>query len=122
MDTGVHFSKEWNNNGIVGRTVSFAAAPEFEAVWLYPLGFTGLPLDFRGFANFVLPKGRDAFGNHAYKGILSRPQFQSDFGKPLYNKPHLYLAVELWLHISGNGSNVSGSSETSQVVGVEVHF
>jgi hypothetical protein len=28
-----------------------------------PLAFTNLRLDFRRFANFVLPKGRDGFGN-----------------------------------------------------------
>ena len=125
LNIGVHFSKEWNNNGIVGRTVNFAATPEFEVVWLYPLNFTGLPLDFRGFVNIVLPKGKDGFGNHTYTEVLARPQVQLDLGSMLFHAPHkpdMYLAVELWEHKFGNGSNVSGSEEVSPEIGIEVHF
>jgi len=122
---GVHAYKEWNNNGIVGRTVSFDVTPEFEFVWLYPLTFTGLPLDFRGFMNIVMPKGQDGFGANTYTEILARPQLQLDIGSLMYNKPHkpdLYLAVEFWQHKFGNGTNVTGSEEVSPVIGVEVHF
>jgi len=126
LDIGVHVSKEWNNNGIVGRTVSFSAAPEFEVVWLFPLTFTGLPLDFRGFANFVLPKGRDGFGNKTATEILARPQLQLDIGSMLYRKPHkpdVYFAVELWNNKFGNDHNfVSGSQEIAPEFGIEVHF
>jgi hypothetical protein len=126
LDLGVHLSKEWNNNGITGRAVSFAATPEFELVWLYPLLFTGLPLDFRGFANFVLPKGKDGFGAQTAYEILARPQLQLDIGKMLYNKPHkpdLYFAVELWQNKFGNDhTKVSGSQEIAPEFGVEVHF
>jgi nucleoside-specific outer membrane channel protein Tsx len=125
FDIGVHVSKEWNNNGIVGKPVDFSATPEFEFVWLYPLNFTGLPLDFRGFMNIVLPKGKDGFGGNTYTEILARPQLQLDLGSMIYNKPHkpdIYFAVEFWHHKFGNGSELSGSSEVSPEIGVEVHF
>jgi hypothetical protein len=64
LDIGVHISKEWNHNGFCanscrtnGGPVDFDPTPEFEFVWLYPLAFTNLPLDFRGFMNIVMPKG-----------------------------------------------------------------
>jgi nucleoside-specific outer membrane channel protein Tsx len=122
---GVHVSKEWNNNGIAGRAVSFAATPEFEFVWLYPLTFTNLPLDFRGFMNIVMPKGQDGFGGNTYTEILARPQLQLDIGKMLFNKPHkpdLYFAVEFWQHKFGNPTQLPGSEEVSPVIGLEVHF
>ncbi len=137
LTMGVHVSKEWNNNGIAGQLaaegvpgnfhspVSFAAAPEFEFVWLYPLTFTNLPLDFRGFMNIVGPKGLNGFGGNTYWEILARPQLQLDIGKMLFNKPHkpdLYLAVEFWQHKFGNPSQLSGSSQVSPVIGIEVHF
>jgi nucleoside-specific outer membrane channel protein Tsx len=125
LTVGVHVSKEWNNNGIAGRSVSFAATPEFEFVWLYPLTFTGLPLDIRGFLNVVMPKGQDGFGGNTYTEILTRPQLQLDIGKMIFNKPHkpdLYLAVEFWQHKFGNSSQLSGSTEVSPVIGMEVHF
>jgi nucleoside-specific outer membrane channel protein Tsx len=125
FDIGVHFSKEWNHNGIVGKSVEFDATPEFEFVWLYPLTFTGLPLDFRGFMNIVLPKGKDGFGNNTYTEILARPQLQLDIGTLLYNKPHkpdIYFAVEFWEHKFGNNSTLPGSEEIAPTFGVEVHF
>ena len=106
--------------------LNFAAAPEFEVVWLYPLAFTGLPLDFRGFLRECRQsEGIDGFGNHTYTEVLARPQAQLDLGSMLFHAPHkpdLYLAVELWEHKFGNGSNVSGSEEVSPEIGIEVHF
>jgi hypothetical protein len=133
FDIGVHISKEWNHNGFSscpsscgkGGPVDFDPAPEFEFVWLYPLSFTGLPLDFRGFMNVVLPKGTDGFGGHTYTEILARPQLQLDLGKMLLNKPHkpdVYLAVELWHHKFGNPSELSGSEQVAPVIGIEYHF
>jgi nucleoside-specific outer membrane channel protein Tsx len=135
LTIGVHISKEWNNNGfsncpnacfVRGGPVDFNATPEFEIVCLYPLAFTNLPLDFRGFANFVLPKGRDGFGNQTVTEILARPQFQLDIGKVLSNKPHkpdLYLAVELWDNKFGNNhSKVPGSQQVAPTIGIEYHF
>jgi nucleoside-specific outer membrane channel protein Tsx len=134
LDIGVHFSKEWNNNGfsncpnacfVHGGPVSFSPAPEIEFVWLFPMSWTGLPLDFRGFMNIVGAKGQDGFGNNTYTEILARPQFQLDLGKMLFNKPHtpdVYLALELWEHKFGNSSQVSGSEEVSPVFGLEYHF
>src|ERR1700710_3023565 len=133
FDIGVHISKEWNHNGFSscpkscgkGGPIDFDPAPEFEFVWLYPLGFTGLPLDFRGFMNIVLPKGKDGFGNHTYTEILARPQLQLDVGKMLFNKSHkpdVYLAVEFWHHKFGNSSSVSGSDQIAPTIGMEYHF
>jgi len=135
LTVGIHVSKEWNNNGfsncpnacfVHGGPVDFDPAAEFELVWLYPLDFTGLPLDFRGFANFVMPKGKDGFGGKTVTEILARPQLQLDIGKMMYNKPHkpdLYLAVELWQNKFGNDhTKVSGSQEVAPTIGLEYHF
>jgi nucleoside-specific outer membrane channel protein Tsx len=139
LNIGVHVSKEWNHNGIcasfsgcVGTTapnsgdVSFHATPEFEFVWFYSLkSITGLPLDFKGFMNVVLPKGKDGFGNQTKVEVLARPTLSLDIGSMLYNKPHkpdLYLAVELWEHKFGNADTLAGSEEVAPTVGIEVHF
>ena len=130
MNIGVHISKEWNYNGITfpgkkAGPVDFDATPEFEFVWLYPLSFTGLPLDFRGFMNVVLPKGKDGFGNHTYTEVLARPTLQLDIGKMLFGKPHvpdLYLAVEMWEHKFGANSKTAGSEQVAPTIGIEVHF
>ncbi len=126
FDIGVHLSKEWNYNGIVGKNVDFSATPEFEAVWLYPLAFTNLPLDFRGFANLILPKGKDGFGAKTAAEILARPQLQLDIGSLLFGKKHIpdiYFAVEYWWNKFGNDhTKVPGSYAITPMFGIEVHF
>jgi|ERR1700722_11859518 nucleoside-specific outer membrane channel protein Tsx len=135
---GVHVSKEWNNNGIAGNLatlgiphsnfhtpVNFAPTPEFELVWLYHMGWTGLPLDFQGFVNVVMPKGHTGFGGNTYTEILAVPRLSLDIGKVLGGKPHkvdLYVQCELWEHKFGNASQLSGSEQVSPQIGIEYHF
>jgi nucleoside-specific outer membrane channel protein Tsx len=126
FDIGVHYSQEWNNNGIVGKAVYFKPTPEFEFVWLFPLAFTGLPLDFRGFMNIVLPKGKDGFGAQTVTEVLARPQLNLDIGQSLIGKKgkiYGYLAVEFWENKFGNDhSKTPGTEEVTPVVGIEYHF
>lgn len=133
LNIGIHLSHEWNYNGIVfpgkaAGAVNFNTTPEFEVVWLYPLGFTGLPLDFRGFANFVMPKGKDGFGNKTATEILARPQLQLDVGKLVFGKSHLpdmYFAVEYWWNKFGNNHakyGNTGAFAVTPMIGLEVHF
>jgi nucleoside-specific outer membrane channel protein Tsx len=134
LNIGVHVSKEWNNNGfcansctVAGGAVSFHATPEFEFVWFYSLkGLTGLPLDFKGFMNVVLPKGKTGFGGETVTEVLARPTISLDVGTLLFNKPHkpdLYFAVELWENKFGNDhTKTSGSEEVAPEFGIEMHF
>jgi hypothetical protein len=132
LNVGVHVAKEWNHNGFCaeacskpGGPVSFDATGELEIVWLYPLPFTGLPLDFRGFMNVVAPKGKDGFGNQTFTEILAFPRLNLDLGKMIFNRPHkpdVYFAVELWEHKFGASSKTAGSEEVAPEFGVEFHF
>ena len=132
LNIGVHGYKEWNNNGFCadsctkpGGPVTFDMAPEFEIVWLFPLTFTHQPIDFRGFFNIVLPKGKTGFGSQTATEYLTRPAIYVDIGDLIMHKPHklyAYAQLELWLHKFGNQSNVAGSTEVSPVFGVEYHF
>jgi nucleoside-specific outer membrane channel protein Tsx len=134
LNIGVHIAKEWNHNGFCtnacsspGGPVSFDATAEFELVWLYSLkDLTGLPLDFRGFANIVLPKGKDGFGAQTVTEFLAEPRLNLDIGSMMYGKPHkpdLFVQLEIWENKFGNNEkNVSGSEEISPVIGIEYHF
>jgi nucleoside-specific outer membrane channel protein Tsx len=135
LNIGVHVYHEWNHNGFCtnacksgGGPVDFDTTGEFELVWLYPLSFTGLPLDFRGFMNIVLPKGKDGFGNQTATEVLTRPSLYLDVGKLAFNKPnklYAYFQVELWENKFGNDHTLKGNpsmEEVSPVFGLEYHF
>ena len=137
LNLGVHLSHEWNYNGFAvynpatntftGKHTDFNTTPELEVVWLFPLTFSHLPLDFRGFANIIFPKGNGGVrGVTNVTEVLARPQLQLDVGKLLFNKPHLpdvYFAFEYWLNKFGNDHNVvPGSYAYTPMVGIEIHF
>jgi nucleoside-specific outer membrane channel protein Tsx len=144
VSIGIHASKEWNNNGIAsctgacqstgipnfshGGAVSFDVTPEFEVVWLYHMSWTGLPLDFSGFMNIVLPKGRNGFGQRTATEVLAVPRLSLDLGKMMGKTPHkfdLYAQVEFWENKFGNDHTLRGNTgmeEVSPQIGIAYHF
>lgn len=126
LSTAVQFSKEWNNNGIVGKSVDFDPALEFEAVWSVPLGFTRLPLSFTGFANLINPKGKDGFGNGTKTEVLTEPRLSLDVGALTFDKPNkvdAFIGYQYWLNKFGNDhTKVPGSLANAFFLGVRYHL
>ncbi len=140
-----HFSKEWNHNGLAGPIfglpsnsdynaatgdVSFRPAAEFEMVYLQPLKFTGLPLTLNGFANIILPKGLDGFGNKTRTEFLTENRLTLDassyFGRP--KLVDLFVGYKLWLDKFGNEYHYGrpgytpGSYENQIFTGIDIHL
>ena len=76
-DIGLAVYKENNNNGIVGKAVSFTEAPALNTAWAIPMGGVGA---FTGFASIVGPKGKDGFGEETKTETLIRASFMFDIG------------------------------------------
>lgn len=110
-DIGVAVYKENNSNGIVGKTVSFDAAPALNTAWAIPIGGVGT---FTGFASIVGPKGKDGFGDETKTETLIRANFMFNVGGP---KSGLTagVGVEYWDNKFGcnNGTSFVRNSCTS---------
>ena len=91
-NVGVAAYKESNNNGIVGKSVSFKLAPALTSAWAIPVGGIGT---FGGFASIVGPKGKDGFGAETKTETLLQAKFMFDVMGP---KSGLTagLGVEYW--------------------------
>jgi nucleoside-specific outer membrane channel protein Tsx len=125
LNIGLHFSQEWNQNGIVGHAVNFSPAFEFESAYLVPLDFVGIPLRFSGFANFVEPKGKDGFGNSTKTEFLTQNNLILDLGGLAFDKPHfldIYVGYQYWLNKFGNNSNSNASDFTPGSLASTVYF
>jgi len=127
LNLAVLFGKEWNNNGITNRSVSFDPQVILSAVYSYPLDFqTFVPLRVDGFANFNSPKGRDGFGAKTQWEILAQTRLVLDLGQVVLNKPKFldaYVGFEYWLNKFGNDhTRVPGSLAYSPLIGTAVHF
>ncbi len=126
LNVGLHYSQEWNNNGIVGKSVQFDPAFEAEIVWMQPMTFTGLPLRFEGFLNVVTPKGKDGFGAQTQTEVLTQPRITLDVGALAFDKPNtldFYVGYQYWYNKFGNNhSTVPGSIASTVFVGTTFHF
>lgn len=102
-DIGIAAYKETNNNGIVGKAVTFDVAPALNTAWLIPMGGIGA---FTGFASIVGPKGKDGFGDDTKTETLIRASFMFDIGGP---KSGLSIGagVEYWDNKFGCNNSTS---------------
>jgi hypothetical protein len=103
-------NQEWNNNGIVGKSVEFDPTVMFATSWGVPL--FKMPLAFEGFAIVNLPKGKDGFGRDTVTEVLLHPKLMWDVG-PLFGSKGYQLGAgyEYWLNKFGN--------DADEVVGAE---
>lgn len=126
LNLGVHYAQEWNHNGIVGRGVQFDPTLELELVYQIPLAFTGLPLRFEGFTNYITPKGRDAAGRKTQEELLSQNRLTLDLGAVAFNRPKLLdvsVGYQLWYNKFGNDhTRVPGAFEHTPFLATRVHF
>jgi hypothetical protein len=118
----VLLNKEWNNNGIVGKSVVFDPTVMFATAWGVPLGT--LPLEFEGFASVNLPKGKDGFGNNTKTEVLLHPKLMWDVG-PLWSSKGYQLGAgfQYWLNKFGNDADATpGARERSVFFEAAVHL
>jgi len=142
FNVAVNYYKEWNHNGIVpelnaigvgcpgacAEQVDFKGTAEFEAQYMQPLGFTGLPLRFSGFTNVVLPKGNDGFGNATKTELLTDNRLTLDVGKLAANKGDLvdvFVGYRYWQNKFGGDHTLDatgGGTENTWYLGMALHM
>jgi hypothetical protein len=121
LDVGVLAVKEWNHNGIVQKHVTFNTAAMFTASGGIPIG----PTIFAGFANVVLPKGKDGFGADTVTEVLFHPKLLLDVGGFWGWKHALEAGVgyEYWQNKFGNDhTKVPGSDQSTYFLEVDGHL
>jgi nucleoside-specific outer membrane channel protein Tsx len=122
LEFGVLAVKEWNNNGFASNPdVKFDATVMFTTAWGIPFG----PVNFTGFGDVELPKGKDGFGAQTKTEVLLHPKLLLDVGS-FWNWKHAIEAgvgYEYWLNKFGNdNSKVPGSLANTPFVEVDVHL
>jgi hypothetical protein len=121
---GAYLTKEWNNNGISGKQVTFDAAPVLSTSW--GIGLGSLPLQFTGFANVLFPKGNDGFGAKTVTEILLQPKLVWDVPQTFSGKKsgwELGIGYQYWKNKFGNdNAKVAGSLASTVFFEAAVHL
>lgn len=139
LNVSASFYKEWNHNGIVEMQgtppgtsvyVDYAASATFEAEYMQPLTFTGIPLKVSGNTSVVLPKGTDGFGRDTITEFKTDNRLTLDFGRLIADKANVFdvfVGYRFWLNKFGDNPYpphvppVAGTLESTFYVGVTWH-
>jgi hypothetical protein len=123
-----NYSHEWNHNGLsfCHCNEDFSPAFEIEAAWLFPFSIGSSNWTFKGFFNYVAPKGKGAAveSERTYE-ILTRPELLLDvgayFGSP--KKLEAGIGYEFWLNKFGNNPVLlDGTVANTPELVVRYHF
>ena len=115
LNVGAYATKEWNNNGFMhgqgtitsGGPVEFDFAPAVFTAWGILLG--KLPLQLAGFANVILPKGKDGFGHQTATEFIAEPKLVWDVAKTFSSTRAGYevgVGYQYWLNKYGNDNGL----------------
>lgn len=134
LNVSVLAGKEYGHCGVSFCVSSGTNNPEYdtnahiEVAYMQPLAFTGLPLSFGGYTNFVTPKGKNEFGDQTKLEILSDNRLTLDFGKVAFNKAKTvdtFVGYRYWQNKFGNpskGGQTGGTIENQVYLGLAVHL
>lgn len=125
-DFSVMYRAERNHNDLPfaqEHDIRFNDTYYLETAWEIPFQLASAPLKFKGFANFVPPKGKDGFGNETVSETLVHASLLVDVGVLTSGKKDTFFAgvgYEYWKNKFGNNSaNTPGTEANTTFVNLE---
>ena len=126
----VHMSHEWDTNAYLpnGNGTNFDVVPQFETVWSWPFHVGPAAINFTGYAELVMPKGKGASADFEHRTeFLAHPKLLMDVGDLMgyqSGKIDAGIGYEYWLNKFGDASIlVGGGTRQSALFGeVGYHF
>lgn len=126
LNVGLHFRKEWNHEGILGRDESYNPNFNIEPVWAIPFRVMDVPMSFEGFADFNTPKGRDSFGTPSSSEILIRPQLKFLLSQIMHMESRIFevgIGLEYWHNMYGKpAGHLPGAEQLTPLFTLTVHL
>ncbi|MEE9099032.1 hypothetical protein VXJ36_02330 [Pseudomonas nitroreducens] len=128
-DLSLMYRTEKNHNGLPfarEHDVRFDDTYYVETAWDTPFQLGPVSLKFKGFANFVPPKGKDGFGHDTVSETLVHAAVLVDVGELTFGKKNTLFAgvgYEYWKNKFGNNSaNTPGTEANTPFLNLEWHL
>lgn len=128
-DFSVMYRSESNHNGLPfaqEHDVRFDDTYYLETAWGIPFQLGSVPFKFKGFANFIPPKGKDGFGNDTVSETLVHTALLVDVGQLAFGKKDTFFAgvgYEYWKNKYGSSSSdASGTEANTPFLNLEWHL
>lgn len=124
-DLGLMYYKEWNHNGIVGKSVEFDATYRIAMAWGLSFNAGPVPLKFNGFLNYTGKKGKDGFGTETKPETWGDAFLMVDAGKLIVDKKDTLLVGVGYEYVKnkfGTSAPTPGSKTSTPMLKVEWHL
>jgi hypothetical protein len=125
FNVGLHLRKEWNHEGVLGRSESYDPGFNIEPTWMLPFSIGKGNFTFSGFADYNTPKGKDSFGTPTVGEFLIRSIVAMDIGGRLLHRSRLLDlsgGVWYWRNMYGKPSSAPGTEQTTPIIGMALHL
>ena len=125
LNVGIHVRKEWNHEGVLGKSEDYDPDFNIEPTWLLPFKVGKAHLAYTGFADYNTQKGKDSFGSATAPEFLVRNYVALDVGGLLLHRPQvldLNGGFWYWHNEYGKPASVPGASQMTPLVGMAFHF
>jgi hypothetical protein len=125
LNVGLHLRKEWNHEGVLGKSEDYDPDFNIEPTWMFPFAIGPLHLAYSGFADYNTPKGNDSFGNPTVGEFLVRKAVTVDIGAVLFKRAQLLdLSGGFWYWHNeyGKPSSNPGAEQMTPMIGLAVHL
>lgn len=125
FDIGIHFRKEWNHEGVLGKSESYDPNFNIEPAWLLPFQVGKVHLVYTGFADYNTAKGTDSFGSATAPEFLARNYISLDIGGLMLGRTHLLDlngGFWYWHNEYGKPSSDPGARQMTPMFGMAFHL
>lgn len=125
VNVGLHFRKEWNHEGVLGKPENYDPDFNVEPTWLLPFELGKVHLAYSGFAEYNTAKGKDSFGTETKPEFLLRNSVNIDVGALAFGRAQMMeLSGGFWYWHNEYGKPASdpGATQMTPIVGLTFHL
>jgi hypothetical protein len=125
VNLGLHFRKEWNHEGVLGKAENYNPDLNVEPAWLLPFALGNAHLAYSGFAEYNTGKGKDSFGTETKSEFLLRNTLSVDAGTLMFGRAQM---IEVsggfwyWHNEYGKPASDPGAKQMTPIVGLTFHL
>ena len=125
FNVGLHYRKEWNHEGVLGKAENYDPNFNIEPTWAIPFTLGKAHLAYSGFADYNSQKGKDSFGSQTVPEFLIRNVLSLDIGAALFRRAQLLdLSGGFWYWHNEYGKSTSnpGAEQMTPLIGLVLHL
>ena len=125
VNVGLHYRKEWNHEGVLGKGENYDANLNVEPAWLLPFAVGKAHLAYSGFAEYNTAKGRDSFGTETKPEFLLRSSISVDVGSLMLGRSQMMEVSGgfwYWHNEYGKPASDPGATQMTPIAGLMFHL